>query len=110
MTNERVIELLANMKNGLEPCASLTDPCLEVYQALDKAIKALEDVAALKRAIILLAVGGIPPEKQLIDFGYTREDWVYMLKTVMEIIEENIICANSEDSKGNNNGNDNNLV
>ena len=40
----------------------------------------------LKRVISLLAIGGIPPEKQLIDFGYTKEDWVFMMKTVDEII------------------------
>ena len=99
MTNERAIELLANMKNGLGPCASLTDACLDVYQALDMAIQAFEDVASLKRVISLMAIGGITPEKQLIDFGYTKEDWVYMLKTVMGIIEENISCANSEEDK-----------
>ena len=42
MTNDRAIELLTNMKNSLGPCASLTDTCLEVYQALDMAIQALE--------------------------------------------------------------------
>lgn len=112
MTNKRMTNKEA-IKKLKEQQAEFNENYVDfagVNTAYDLAIKALEDVASLKRAIILLAVGGIPPEKQLIDFGYTREDWVYMLKTVMEIIEENIICANSEDSKGNNNGNDNNLV
>lgn len=97
MTNKEAIKYL------IPPIATSTEPStqyLKQKDAYDLAIKALEDVASLKRVISLLAIGGIPPEKQLLDFGYTKEDWVYMLKTVMGIIEENINCANSEDIKG----------
>ena len=95
MTSEEAISVLKAIKEHPSMGVYLPDE----YEALDFAVKALEDVASLKRAILLLAVGGIPPEKQLIDFGYTKEDWVYMLKTVMGIIEENISCANSEENK-----------
>lgn len=99
MTNEEAIKVLREIYNKEVDDVFIFIGAKKI-EALDLAIKALEDVTSLKRVISLLAVGGIPPEKQLIDFGYTKEDWVYMLKTVMGIIEENISCANSDDIKG----------
>ena len=46
MDNKEAIELLTRMKSSLEPTASLTDACADVYKALDLAIKALEEQEA----------------------------------------------------------------
>ena len=43
MTNEEAINLLNRMKASLEPCSTLTDVCRDVYEAIDLAIKALEE-------------------------------------------------------------------
>ena len=42
MTNQEAITILRILKNCLEPSATLTDSCKDVYEALDLAIQSLQ--------------------------------------------------------------------